>query len=63
MSKAESAIVPTLQITSDWRLALSWFVLSIVAVPLAVLLHELGHLVAYVSFGFQGVALHYSSTT
>lgn len=63
MSNIESAIIPTLKINSTWRLALKWFGASAVAVPLAVLAHELGHLLAYLTFGFQGVALHYSSST
>jgi hypothetical protein len=32
-------------------------------VPLGVLLHELGHLLVYMAFGFEGVVLHYSSAT
>lgn len=63
MSHVESAILPSFQITSSWRLALKWFGTSVIAVPLSVLLHELGHLVAYLAFGFEGVALHYSSAT
>lgn len=63
MSNVESAVLPTLQITSSWRLALRWIGASAIAVPLAVLLHEFGHLLAYLTFGFQGVALHYSSST
>jgi hypothetical protein len=50
-------------ITSTWRLAATWIGSAVVAVPLGVLLHELGHFVAYWVFGFQGVALHFSSST
>jgi len=63
MSKVESAVIPTLQITSSWQLVLKWIGASAIAVPLAVLLHEVGHLLAYLTFGFQGAALHYSSAT
>lgn len=63
MSNVESAIIPSVRITSTWRVAATWIGASVIAVPLAVLLHELGHLLAYLAFGFQGVALHYSSST
>lgn len=63
MSRVESAVIPTHQLDSNWQVALRWFGASAAAVPLAVLLHELGHLLAYLSFGFQGAALHYSSST
>ncbi len=49
--------------TSTWRLAALWIGSAVVAVPLGVLLHELGHFLAYWAFGFQGVALHYDSST
>ena len=42
MSNVESAIIPGIRITSTWQLALAWIGASIVAVPLAVLLHEVG---------------------
>jgi len=63
MSNVESAIIPGIRITSTWQLALAWIGASIVAVPLAVLLHELGHVVFYLVFGFPDVVLHYSSAT
>ena len=63
MSNIESAIIPSVRITSTWRLALLWITASAVAVPLGVLLHELSHLLFNLAFGFQGLALHYSSTT
>lgn len=63
MSSIESAIDHSVRITSTSRLAATWIGFSIIAVPLGVLLHELGHFVAYRVFGFQGVALHYSSST
>lgn len=63
MSKVESAIIPTARVPSTWRLALTWIGASVIAVPLGVLLHELGHLLAYRAFGFQGAALHFSSAT
>jgi hypothetical protein len=51
------------RITSTWRLAATWIGAAVIAVPLGVLLHELGHFLAYWAFGFQGVALHYASST
>ena len=63
MSKVESAIMPTVRVTPTWRLASTWIGASVIAVPLGVLLHELGHLLAYLAFGFQGAALHFSSAT
>jgi hypothetical protein len=58
-----AAINHSVRITSTWRLAATWIGAAVVAVPLGVLLHELGHFLAYWAFGFQGVALHYSSAT
>ncbi len=58
-----AAISHSVRITSAWRLAATWIGASVIAVPLGVLLHELGHFVAYWAFGFQGVALHYASAT
>lgn len=63
MSKVESAIIPTVPLTSTWRLASTWIGASLIAVPVGVLLHELGHLLAYLVFGFPGVVLHYSSAS
>ena len=63
MSKVASAIIPGVRVTSTWRLASTWIGASVIAVPLGVLLHELGHLLAYLALGFQGVVLHYSSAT
>ena len=63
MSNVESGIIPSIRITSTWRLASTWIGASVIAVPLGVLLHELGHFLAYLAFGFQGVALHFSSAT
>ena len=60
MSSVESAIIHDVRITSTSRLAATWIGASVIAVPLGVLLHELGHFLAYWAFGFQGVALHYS---
>lgn len=58
-----ATISHSLPTTSTWRLAATWIGASVIAVPLGVLLHELGHFLAYWAFGFQGVALHYSSAT
>ena len=58
-----AAISHSAPMTSTWRLAATWIGSAVVAVPLGVLLHELGHFLAYWAFGFQGVALHYSSST
>jgi hypothetical protein len=63
MSTVELASSHNVRITSTWRLAATWIGAAIVAVPLGVLLHELGHFLAYWAFGFQGVALHYASST
>src|SRR5215510_3079466 len=63
MSSVESTFTQSVRITSTWRLAATWIGASIIAVPLGVLLHELGHLLVYRLFGFQGVALHYTSAT
>ena len=63
MSNVESAIIPGIRITSTWRLALAWIGASVIAVPLGVLLHELGHVVVYLAFGFPDVVLHYNSAT
>ena len=61
MSTVELARSHNVRITSTWRLAATWIGAAIIAVPLGVLLHELGHFLAYWAFGFQGVALHYAS--
>lgn len=63
MSNVESAIIRDVRITSTWRFASKWIGASVIAVPLGVLLHELGHLLPYLAFGFNGVALHYNSAT
>ena len=63
MSNVESVIIPSVRMTTTWRLAFMWIAASVVAVPLGVLLHELSHLLFNLAFGFQGLALHYSSTT
>lgn len=63
MSNVESAIIPSVRINSSWRVVAQWIGASVIAGPLAVLLHELGHLLAYLAFGFHGVALHYNSAT
>ena len=63
MSTVELANSHSVRITSTWRLAATWLGAAIIAVPLGVLLHELGHFLAYWAFGFQGVALHYASST
>lgn len=63
MSTVELASSHSVRITSTWRLAATWIGAAVVAVPLGVLLHELGHFLAYWAFGFKGVALHYSSAT
>lgn len=63
MSAVDLASSPDVRITSTSRLAAMWIGAAVIAVPLGVLLHELGHLLAYWAFGFQGVALHYSSSS
>lgn len=63
MSTVELAHSHNVRITSTGRLAATWLGAAIIAVPLGVLLHELGHFLAYWGFGFRGAALHYASTT
>jgi hypothetical protein len=63
MSNVQSAIIPDIRITSTWQLASTWIGASAIAVPLGVLLHELGHVLLYLAFGFPGVTLHYNSAT
>lgn len=63
MRNAETISVPTPAATSFLPQALTWAGASALAVPAAVLLHELGHFVAHLIFGFSGPTLHYSSTT
>lgn len=63
MSTAETINAPARGATSFLPQALTWAGASALAVPAAVLLHELGHFAAHQIFGFQGSALHYSSTT
>jgi len=63
MSTLESTISHDVRVASTWRLAATWIGAAVIAVPLGVLVHELGHFLAYSAFGFQGVALHYSSAT
>jgi len=58
-----AAINPGVRITSNSRLATTWIGAAVIAVPLGVLLHELGHFLCYWIFGFQGVTLHYASAT
>ena len=63
MSTLESTVIGDVRVASTSRLAATWIGAAVVAVPLGVLLHELGHFLAYTAFGFQGVALHYASST
>ena len=63
MSSVDTAITQTVRINSTWRLVATWIGASVIAVPLGVLLHELGHFLVYWAFGFQGAALHYSSSS
>ena len=63
MSTLETTVIGDVRVASTSRLAATWIGAAVVAVPLGVLLHELGHFLAYWIFGFQGVALHYSSAT
>lgn len=63
MRTAETINVPSPAATSFIPQALTWAGASALAVPAAVLLHEIGHFVAHLIFGFGGSTLHYSSTT
>jgi hypothetical protein len=58
-----AAISPGVRVTSTTRTTATWIGAAVIAVPLGVLLHELGHFLAYWIFGFQGVTLHYASAT
>ena len=40
-----------------------WLGVSIVAVPLVLMIHELGHLLMAIAVGFHQVRLHYESVT
>jgi ABC-type phosphate/phosphonate transport system permease subunit len=44
-----------------WKYALLWVAAGVLAVPVACLLHELGHHVFALVFRFQGATLHYFS--
>jgi hypothetical protein len=44
-----------------WKYALAWVAAGLLAVPLGCLLHELGHYLVALVFGFQGATLHYFS--
>jgi hypothetical protein len=46
-----------------WKSALPWIAAGVIAGPVSVVLHELGHHVAALLFGFQGATLHYFSAT
>lgn len=41
----------------------TWIVAAIIAIPIAVLAHELGHFFVYRAFGFPGASLHYESSS
>ena len=41
----------------------TWIVAAIIAIPVAVLAHELGHFFVYRAFGLPGATLHYESST
>ncbi|MET0622048.1 MAG: hypothetical protein ABW250_03610 [Pyrinomonadaceae bacterium] len=49
--------------SARWRQTLTWAGAATLAVPAAILLHEAGHLLAHVWFGFADSTLHYSSAT
>jgi hypothetical protein len=59
---AETINVTSKGATSFIPQALTWAGASALAVPAAVLLHELGHFASHLIFGFKGTTLHYSST-
>ena len=46
-----------------WRRATEWFASAIVAAPLTILTHELGHFLAGLAFNHPRVVLHYGSVT
>lgn len=62
MRSAETISIPT-RAAGAWQHALRWAALTALAVPFAVLLHELGHFASHLLLGLKGTALHYSSTT
>lgn len=43
-----------------WKVWRTWIVAAAIAAPLALLLHELAHLVAYMGYGFPSPVLHYN---
>lgn len=63
MATVESTVIDARQPLALLRRGLSWAGAAVVAVPFAVLLHESGHRLAQLIFGFAGSTLHYSSTT
>jgi len=46
-----------------WRRLLAWFAAAVVAVPLTILSHELGHFLAGRAFNHPRVVLHYASVS
>ena len=61
-----SIVPPNASIQSStrwWKSALPWILAGAAAVPVSILVHELGHHFFAVAFGFQGATLHYFSAT
>lgn len=63
MSNSEIVAAPAQPSVSVWQQATTWAGASAAAVPFAILLHEVGHFLAHLIFGFRGATLHYSSAT
>jgi hypothetical protein len=63
MATVASQVIDTRPPLALFQRALVWAGAAVVAMPTAVLLHELGHRLAQLYFGFAGSTLHYSSTT
>lgn len=46
-----------------WLRAAAWFASALIAAPLTILTHELGHFLAGLAFGHPGVVIHYGSVS
>ena len=46
-----------------WRTALGWFAGGLIAAPIAILPHEIGHYLVLLAIGVPDLALHYTAVT
>ncbi|HEX8147191.1 MAG TPA: hypothetical protein VF591_08435 [Pyrinomonadaceae bacterium] len=64
MSEVESSVANAAHPSHAlWRQTVTWIAAPILAVPVAVLLHESGHHLMHLILGFSGSTLHYSSAS